>query len=239
MWSKRALDGYQKLQSENSTEILNTKYWWAHIYYGQGSYAEAVRLWNEALAGYKEGKRRSDILATLFWLGKAAFAQIQYDEAERLWKEELDERRVDSSKPDKLIGRVLSHLARLYHQQDRREEAQKAAQEALSIQQEVLKSDDPDLLETIELVKLIEPEESQPTVIHPQIPIEVEPAVSGAADSDWETIEEDAAPDPGGGPSASSELLSQASSSFPPPRPRSPFHMRSQFGSRPNSWSMF
>jgi tetratricopeptide (TPR) repeat protein len=256
-WSKRALEGYQKLQGEKSTEIYNTKYWMGRLRYDEGRYDDAECILKEALTGYRVEKHRNDITATLFWLGKCSSENKRYEDAERIWKEELDERRAGTSKPDKLMARTLLHLSRLYRLLERWEETKKAAEEVLSIQQNLPKPDTADISEATELIKLVD----STTVCGPrvdgeetsgQVPVPVTPVPLVETESDDQRMEAspiqaeseghdpdgEALPDPGGDPRASSEFLMMPTP-LSPPRPRSPFDLRSQFGTQPNSWSMF
>jgi tetratricopeptide (TPR) repeat protein len=208
----------------------------------------------EALTGYRVEKRLNDITATLFWLGKCSWESKRYEDAERLWKEELDERRAGTSKPDKLMARTLLHLSRLYRVLERYEETKKAAEEALAIQQDALKPDTADISEATELIKLVDSstisgppvdaKEASVTTATSMPVVEIEsgdrrmemPSIQ--AESESQVTDGEALPDPGGDPRASSEFLMMATH-LAPPRPRSPFDLRSQFGARPNSWSMF
>jgi tetratricopeptide (TPR) repeat protein len=228
----------------------------AKAYVKQGKYTEAEALLTEELELRRElhGNGHPETFDSIHWLGQTLFSQGRYEDAEKLWKEEVEGRQSQGSSGEvELTARVHHHLALLYRQTRRYEEAKEAAEQAVRIR-EPLGSDEAALLESSQLLASIK---EHITTTHPQTssqsaleektaPIQaasvthhkrpIQAAADGGTSSDGDDIS---------APEADEDMRSVHQSETAGPvasgsaRPIRPFTMRELFGGRPNAWSMF
>lgn len=236
------LVGRRKVHGENHISTLYSSYYNGRALYELGRLDEAEQLWRQGMKTRQAllGEHDTDAIYIPFWLGRVLEDMKQYDEAETLWKGVLVDMKSLKDRPDKLTARTLGHLSLLYHVHGRDKEAQdtaKQAQEALDKMRQAVKSNDPLLELTMELIKKVKAKVKEPgetLLINGSEVANVAPQsgpVVAASASD-----EISAPDPGGNPADSLHISVQP---LAPSRPRSPFEMRAKFGALPNSWSMF
>jgi tetratricopeptide (TPR) repeat protein len=124
----------------------------ASLYWSQGRYEEAERLYRRALEGWEEmlGPKHLDTLGAVYNLARVYWSQGRYEEAERLYQRALEgwEETLGPKHPETL--RTVQNLAIVYWSQGRYEEAERLYRRALDRWEEMLGPKHPDTLGTVE-----------------------------------------------------------------------------------------
>ena len=119
--------------------------------YGQGRYAEAEKLWFEALKEAEGFGPQSPRLATsLYNLGELYRAQRRHGDAEPLLKQALTIREKVLGPQHLDLGQSLNGLAALYYGQEKYAEAEPLLKRSLSIRERALGPEHPEVTTTLE-----------------------------------------------------------------------------------------
>ncbi len=112
-----------------------------------GRYAEAVRLWEEALALRRGlGKEAApDLARSLYGLGHARYMNGDYDPAEALMRESLDLRRRLFGEEHASVAESMDGLAAVLVEQGDYEEAERLYRAALDLRLRLFDEDHPDV----------------------------------------------------------------------------------------------